>query len=192
MPNRPSARRAACLAAAVLTTASLTACGSSEPAPKDGKAPSRPQEKPTAVSEDTQVAKAAEAFMKAWMLDPADVKAMCEHETKAARPNFTDDGGTVDGCIASRKTLTERTPEADRAPLRFTIDHVQDVKASRKHPGGKGVLATGQRDGEKPFRYVLRLIKEDGQWLVEQYEDVYEGRYGHSADPVADVLWSMG
>lgn len=130
--------------------------------------------------------------MKAWMLDPADVKTMCELETKAARPNFTDDGGTVDGCIAARKSLTERTPESDRAPLQFVIEHVQDVKASRKHPAGKGVLATGQRSGEKPFRYALRLIKEDGQWKIEQDEDVYEDRYGHTADPVADVLWSMG
>ncbi|MFE5805107.1 hypothetical protein [Streptomyces sp. NPDC056491] len=192
MRHRTAVVRAACLAATVLTTAALSACGSSEPAaPREDRAAPQPFGSPTTVSEDVRITAAAEGFMKAWMLDPADVKAMCEHETKAARPNFGDDGGTVDGCIAARKSLTERTPEPGAAPLRFTIDHIQDVKASRKHPAGKGVLATGQRDGGKPFRYALRLILEDGQWRVEQDENV-RSRYNHTADPVADVLWSMG
>ncbi|MFI1944690.1 hypothetical protein ACH46F_12655 [Streptomyces virginiae] len=191
MPDRTDAARAARLATTVLMTAALTACGSSDPAPNDAGSTPQPFGNPTAVSDDVQITAAAEGFMKAWMLDPADVKAMCEHQTKAARPNFTDDGGTVEGCVAERKSLTERTPEPGRAPLRFTVDHVQDVKASRKHPAGKGVLATGQRDGSKPFRYALRLVKEDGRWRVEQREDV-ASRYDHTADPVADVLWSMG
>ncbi|WP_030717952.1 hypothetical protein [Streptomyces sp. NRRL S-237] len=191
MPDRTDAVRAACLATTAVMTAALTACGSAEPAPHAGRSAPQPFGSPTAVSEDVQIAAAAEGFMKAWMLDPADVRSMCEHQTKAARPNFTDDGGTVEGCVAERKSLTERTPEPQRAQLRFTVDHVQDVNASRKHPAGKGVLATGQRDGAKPFRYALRLIKEDGRWRVEQREDV-RSRYDHTADPVADVLWSMG
>ncbi|MFI7357031.1 hypothetical protein ACIBTP_24215 [Streptomyces avidinii] len=191
MTDRSAVARAARLATTVLATATLTACGSSEPAAHEDGAVPQPFGSPTAVSEDVRIASAAEAFMKAWQLDPADVKAMCEHQTKAARPNFSDDGGTVDGCVAARKSLTERTPEPGRAALRFTIDHVQDVKASRKHPAGKGVLATGRRDGAKPFRYALRLIQEDGQWRVEQRDDV-NSRYDHTADPVVDVLWSMG
>lgn len=150
MPDRTDAARAARLATTVLMTAALTACGSSEPAPNDAGSTPQPFGNPTAVSDDVQITAAAEGFMKAWMLDPADVKAMCEHQTKAARPNFTDDGGTVEGCVAERKSLTERTPEPGRAPLRFTVDHVQDVKASRKHPAGKESSPRGSATAASP------------------------------------------
>ncbi|MFF4951250.1 hypothetical protein [Streptomyces chattanoogensis] len=179
------------MTAVALLAAPLTACGSSESSAADGKSTSPQSDKPAAADDDQQVSKAAQAYMKAWMIDPADVKAMCQLTTKAARPNFDDDGGTVGGCVTERKDLAERSPEPERAALKFTITDVQDVNASRKHPAGKGVLATGQRDGEKPFRYALRLIKEDGQWRIEQRESV-DSKYNHTADPVADILWSMG
>lgn len=60
----------------------------------------------------------------------------------------------------------------------------------QRAPLTRGIAqARGRHD--KPFRYALRLIKEDGRWRVEQREDV-RSRYDHTADPVADILWSMG
>lgn len=144
-------------------------------------------------SDEQQVTTVAKDYLHAWMaVSPADHKTMCELKTKAARPNFDKDGGTLAGCItASQDGAASKDDNAGRAPLTITVDHVQDVTASRKHPAGKGALATLHRDGEETFRYAMRLIKEDGHWRVEQTNDVGDN-YRHTDDPVAGVLENMG
>lgn len=168
-------------------TASLAACGTDST--------------PTTVGDDAhkgpgaeqQVAAVAKDYMRAWLIvSPSDSTRMCELQTKAARPNFDDDGGTLKGCITTYKDyFSDPDDDSGRAPLTVTIDHVQDVVASAQHPAGKGALATMHRTGEKPFRYALRLIKEDGRWRVEQTADVSDD-HRHTDDPVAAVLENLG
>ncbi|MFI7087547.1 hypothetical protein ACIBUR_28625 [Streptomyces anulatus] len=163
------------LSAAAL--AGLAACGSDTGS-------DRPAGDPTA-----KVAANARAYMTAWMASrPSDGKAMCELQTKAARPNFDEDGGTLDGCIKQRAQDSESGASDDTSgKLTIKISAVQDVPASDAHPAGKGALASMSRPGKDPFRYALRLVKEDDQWLVEQITDVGE-QFAHTADPVAPVL----
>lgn len=166
----------ALLAALALTS---TACGSSD--------------SPTAAtpSSTNQVARNAQQYMSAWMANPHP-ETRCRLETKAKHPNYAKDGGTLTGCIntyASRNATPTAGPT--RAPLTITIDHIQDVAASAKHPAGKGALANLHRQGEEPFRYALRLVQDEGQWRVEQTESI-NGDYRHTADPVLAVLASMG
>ena len=172
------------LATAVLTCSVLGALGacSANSSPDKATAPTTP-------SPQQQVTTVARNFMHAWMaVTPSDGKTMCELQTKAARPNFDEDGGTLAGCIARRKQdSTADTNGASRAPLSISISNFQDVPASRTHPAGKGVLATMHRAGEKPFRYALRVVKDGNQWHIEQRNDV-GSRYRHTADPVASVL----
>ncbi|MDJ0346958.1 hypothetical protein QMK19_34630 [Streptomyces sp. H10-C2] len=168
----------AVLAAAALT--SLAACSNSSGSATDAAGPDPVQ----------QVTTNARAYISAWMAtEPADAKAMCALQTKAARPNFSKDGGTLDGCVAQRRrNSTPADPSAaPRGPLTITISNVQDVPASATHPAGKGALATMSRPGRDPFRYALRLVKEGDSWLVEQTTDVGT-RFKHTADPVAPVL----
>ncbi|MEU5425775.1 hypothetical protein AB0H73_09220 [Streptomyces olivoreticuli] len=172
-----------------LTTAVLVAALASCSSASSGTSDDHPK----GPGEAQQVTTVAKDYLHAWMaVSPADHKTMCELKTKAARPNFGQDGGTLDGCItASKDGAAGKDDNAGRAPLDITVDHVQDVTASRKHPAGKGALATLHRDGEEPFRYAMRLIKEDGHWRVEQTTDVGDN-YRHSDDPVAGVLENMG
>ncbi|MFK0296338.1 hypothetical protein ACIQU6_38505 [Streptomyces sp. NPDC090442] len=145
---------------------------------------------PATPSTQQQVTTTAQNFMHAWMaVEPMDGKTMCALQTKAARPNFDEDGGTLAGCIAQHKrdSTADTTGGASRAPLSISLSNVQDVAASQTHPAGKGVLATMHRAGEKPFRYALRVVKDGNQWHIEQRNDV-GSRYRHTADPVAAVL----
>ncbi|MFD3422033.1 hypothetical protein [Streptomyces decoyicus] len=138
------------------------------------------------------VSKSSHDYMHAWMaVAPADAKTMCSLQTKAARPNFDEDGGTLAGCIKERKDIGDEDTDSGRAPLNIKISNVQDVAASASHPAGKGALATMHRAGEDQFRYVLRLVKEGDKWLIEQTSDVGE-RFSHTADPVASVLADRG
>ncbi|MEV7885177.1 hypothetical protein ACWD3I_25365 [Streptomyces sp. NPDC002817] len=177
----PRIRRASAAvgaAAAVLTT--LAACSDS------GSGSDKAQTK--GPSAEQLVTKAAGDYMHAWMaVKPADAQTMCALSTKASRPNFDEDGGTLAGCVRERKTIGAEDTDATRAPLDIKISNVQDVPASDTHPAGKGALATMHRSGEDQFRYVVRLVKEGDQWLIEQTSDVGD-RFSHTADPVAPVL----
>ncbi|MFD9040883.1 hypothetical protein [Streptomyces bottropensis] len=176
----PRTRRAsaAAVAAAVLTT--LAACSTSD------SGSDKPQKK--GPSTEQLVSKAAQDYMHAWMaVKPADAKTMCELSTKASRPNFDEDGGTLAGCVEERKTIGAEDTDTTRAPLDIKISNVQDVPASDTHPAGKGALATMHRSGEDQFRYAVRLVKEGDKWLIEQTSDVGD-RFAHTADPVAPVL----
>ncbi|MGW1976654.1 hypothetical protein [Streptomyces sp. NPDC001889] len=174
-------RTRALTAAALTTTAlgTLAACGN------DTASGPRP--------EDTtrQVTSTAHAFMHAWMgVQPMDGTTMCTLQTRAARPNHGDDGGTLKGCIAERRPDSADRAGADdpsRPPLTITISHVQDVPASAAHPAGKGALATLQRTGQDRHRYALRLVKEDGQWRIQQRTDI-DDPHTRTADPVAAAL----
>jgi hypothetical protein len=165
-------------AATVATTAVLGALGACS-------ADSRPK-----ANDSPQVAAAAKAYMAAWMVKPSQPKAMCALETTAARPNFGKDGGTLAGCIAAYQDYF-KDQKPDTKQLTIRVSHVQDVPASGTRPAGKGALATLTRAGSEPFRYVLRLVKEDGRWRIAQSADVDSSRYAHTADPVADVLRRM-
>ncbi|EGX58473.1 MULTISPECIES: hypothetical protein [Streptomyces] len=178
----PRIRRAsaAALAAAVLTA--LAACSNSD----SDSGSDKPQKK--GPSTEQLVSKAAQDYMHAWMaVKPADAKTMCELSTKASRPNFDEDGGTLAGCVKERKTIGAEDTDTTRAPLDIKISNVQDVPASDTHPAGKGALATMHRSGEDQFRYAVRLVKEGDKWLIEQTSDVGD-RFAHTADPVAPVL----
>ncbi|MFH0246366.1 hypothetical protein ACGRHY_28995 [Streptomyces sp. HK10] len=173
-------------AGAVLTAAVLTAlpaCSSDSGSDSD---------KPASGPATTElVTKAAHDYMHAWMaVEPSDAATMCELQTKAARPNFDEDGGTLAGCIKERQSDSSDEADSNRGPLDIKISNIQDVPASTSHPAGKGALATMQRPGEDQFRYVLRLVKEGDKWLIEQTSDVGD-RYAHTADPVAPVLAAM-
>ncbi|MGW0703021.1 hypothetical protein ACWD0A_27645 [Streptomyces sp. NPDC002867] len=175
--------RIRCVTAAVLAglaTAALASCSSSNsPSDKSAAGPSTTE----------LVTKSAHDYMHAWMaVEPSNASAMCKLQTKAARPNFDKDGGTLQGCIAERETISAgSSTDPSRGALDITISHVQDVPASATHPAGKGALATMKRPDEDQFRYALRLVKEGDTWLIEQTTDVGE-RYAQTADPVAPVL----
>ncbi|WP_217246898.1 hypothetical protein [Streptomyces sp. AC602_WCS936] len=180
-------RRTGVAALALLTLSALSSCSSdTESSPA---ADHKPTTAPPGPSDDNLVAKNAHAYMVAWHAhNPADAKAMCELSTRAHRPNFDDDGGTIAGCRSSYwKDIGAKDDDSTRAPLTIRISHVQDVPASLTHPAGKGVLATGHRAGEDPWRDVLRLVEEDGAWRVEQVEDD-DPYFAHTADPVAAIL----
>ncbi|MEU5900344.1 hypothetical protein [Streptomyces venezuelae] len=175
-----TSRTASLATIAAVAAVLLTACSSGEDS----------TDKPAAKPDPTaQITKTAKAYVTAWFdSKPMDAKTMCELQTKAARPNFDDDGGTLKGCIAERTDDSPEPAESGRAPLTIKITHVQEVPASDAHPAGQGVLATMHRAGEKPYRYVLRLVKEGSdQWKIEQTSDVND-RFAHTADPVAPVL----
>ncbi|MFI8932436.1 hypothetical protein ACIG3E_32830 [Streptomyces sp. NPDC053474] len=174
-------RTAAMLVAALLTT--LAACTSETDSGAD---------KPAAPSANEQAAKTAHRYLRAWLAtEPADATAMCRLQTRAARPNFDDDGGTLKGCVTESTDSSQDTAASRRrGALTIKISNVQDVPASDTHPAGKGVLATLHRPGEDQNRYALRVVKEGDQWLIEQTHDVGE-RYAHTADPVAPVLAAM-
>ncbi|MFB6884141.1 hypothetical protein ACFCY8_25265 [Streptomyces noursei] len=179
----PHPRRTAGALLAVTALAALTACstdsGTTKPAPHGP-------------STTELVTKAAGDYMHAWMaVKPADARTMCELQTKASRPNFTKDGGTLAGCITERKDIGAGDTDTNRAPLNIKISNIQDVPASPRHPAGKGAMATMHRAGEDQFRYVLRLVKEGESWHIEQTSDVGD-RFSHTADPVAAVLADKG
>ncbi|MEV1040458.1 hypothetical protein AB0J01_27970 [Streptomyces sp. NPDC050204] len=178
MNPRISRTLGAALASAALTT--LAACssdtGSSKPASHGD-------------TTTEQVSRNAHAFMTAWMAtSPSDGTTMCELQTKAARPNSGTDGGTLAGCIKQRREDNDTDPADNTGgTLTITISKIQDVPASDEHPAGKGALATMAQPGKNQFRYVLRLVKEGGKWLVEQTNEVGE-RLTQTEDPVAPVL----
>jgi hypothetical protein len=119
--------RTAALTAAALTA--LAACSSESPTDAD---------KPAGPSPAEQVSKQAHAYMSAWMaIEPADGKTMCALQTKAARPNFKKDGGTLDGCIKQRaKNSAGETADPGKPKLTIAISKFQDVPASDTHPAG--------------------------------------------------------
>ncbi|WP_372412642.1 hypothetical protein [Streptomyces luteireticuli] len=171
------------LAAAAATAAAISvlcACGSSGHGTAAEESP--------ADDGRQAVAAVAKRYMEAWMVKPARPKEMCELETTSARPNYSKDGGSAEGCVSTYEGyFKDQDTDSGRPPLTVSVDNVQDVVASRTHPAGKGVLATLRRDGEEPSRYALRLVQEGGSWRVEQNSDV-GSRYRNTADPVADVL----
>ncbi|WP_431983848.1 hypothetical protein [Streptomyces qinglanensis] len=176
----PRIRPAAVTAWSATALLALAAC-SSESGTDDPK--------PSGPSTKQLVTKSAHDYMHAWMaVEPADAKTMCRLQTKAARPNFDDDGGTLTGCIKEYKDIGAEDADSDSPELKIKISNIQNVPASATHPAGKGVLATMHRAGEDRFRYVLRLVKEGDKWLIEQTSDSVGDRYAHTADPVAPVL----
>jgi hypothetical protein len=183
----PRTVRTGIAALALTALSTLSGCSSdTEPAAASDRkvAPA-----PPAPDHNKLIADTARAYMLAWLAkNPADAKSMCELSTKAHRPNFDEDGGTITGCVNSYwKDIGAGDDDSGRAPLTIKISHVQDVAASPTHPAGKGALATGHRAGEDQWRNVLRLIKEDGKWRVEQVEDV-DDYFAHTADPVVPIL----
>lgn len=176
-----TARHALTAAAAAAALLTLSACGSSD----DGK----PSGQDTARQDTKEVTNTAQTYMTAWMSRPSQPEKMCNLETKAARPNYSKDGGSLKGCVTTYTGyFADQKP--DNTTLTVTIDHVQDVAASGTRPAGKGVLATCKRAGNDPFRYALRLVKEDGAWRIAQSAEADGDQYAHTADPVADVLAS--
>ncbi|MFK0142562.1 hypothetical protein [Streptomyces murinus] len=174
-----TARHALIAAAAAAALLTLSACGSSD----DGK----PSGKDSAQQETEQVVKTAKSYMTAWMSRPSQPEKMCDLETKAARPNYSKDGGTLKGCVTTYNGyFADQKP--DNTTLTITVDHVQDVPATGTQPAGKGALATGKRAGREPFRYALRLVKDAGAWRIAQSEEADGDQYAHTADPVAAVL----
>ncbi|WP_217223110.1 hypothetical protein [Streptomyces anulatus] len=174
-----TARHALTAAAAAAALLTLSACGSSD----DGK----PSGQDTAQQETKQVKATAQSYVTAWMSRPSQPEKMCDLETKAARPNYSKDGGSLKGCVTTYTGyFADQKP--DDTALTVSIDHVQDIDASGAHPAGKGALATGERAGGEPFRYALRLVKEAGAWRIAQSEEADGEKYTHTADPVADLL----
>ncbi|WP_432156110.1 hypothetical protein [Streptomyces sp. bgisy153] len=174
-----TARHALTAAAAAAALLTLSACSSSDD--------SKPSGQDTAQQETKEVASVAKSYMTAWMSRPSQPKQMCELETKAARPNYSKDGGSLEGCVTTY-TGYFADQKADNTTLTVAIDHVQDVAASGTRPAGKGALATCKRVGGEPFRYALRLVKEGSAWRIAQSAEADGDQYAHTADPVADVL----
>ncbi len=174
-----TARHALTAAAAAAALLTLSACGSSD----DGK----PSGQDTAQQDTKEVTTTAQAYMTAWLSRPSQPEKMCDLETKAARPNYSKDGGSLKGCVTTYSGyFADQKP--DNSALTVSVDHVQDVAASGTRPAGKGALATGKRAGGEPFRYALRLVKEAGVWRIAQSEEADGNKYAHTADPVADLL----
>ncbi|MER6126564.1 hypothetical protein ABT173_28895 [Streptomyces sp. NPDC001795] len=174
-----TARQVLTAAASAAALLALSACGSSDDGKQSGN--------DAAQQETKQVANAAKAYMTAWLQRPSQPKQMCELETKAARPNYSKDGGSLSGCITTYTAyFNDQKPE--KSALTIAVDHVQDVPASSSRPAGKGALATCKRAGGEPFRYALRLVKEGGAWRIAQRAEADGDQYAHTTDPVADVL----
>lgn len=173
-------RRTAVLVSASVAAAALSACGASSDDAKDSGSDK-------AAQTTQEVSAVAKQYMTAWMSKPAQPDKMCNLEAKAARPNFSDDGGTLNGCTADY-TDYFKDQDPDSSALTVTISKVQDVKASAGQPAGKGALATCKRPGRDAFRYALRLVQEDGGWKIAQKAEADEDRYAHTPDPVADIL----
>ncbi|MGW1290199.1 hypothetical protein ACWD4N_43005 [Streptomyces sp. NPDC002586] len=161
-----------------MAATALSACGTSSDKDSGGD---------KAAQTTADVSRVAKQYMTAWMSKPSQPDTMCTLETKAARPNFTKDGGTLKGCTAAYTDMF-KDQDPNSAPLTVAISKVQDVKASAGQPAGKGALATCKRPGRDAFRYALRLVQEDGQWRISQKAEADEDQYAHTADPVADVL----
>lgn len=174
-----TARHALTAAAAAAALLALSACGSSD----DGN----PSGQDTARQQTKDVTSTARSYMTAWMSRPSQPATMCGLETKAARPNYARDGGSLKGCVTTY-TSYFADQKADSTALAVTIDHVQDIAASGSRPAGKGALATCKRADDEPFRYALRLVQEGGAWRVAQSAEADGEKYAHTADPVADVL----
>ncbi|MEY9839514.1 hypothetical protein [Streptacidiphilus sp. EB103A] len=169
-----SPRHRRLVAAAVLAAAALAGCSASH----------------TARTADHKVGGAgatAGAYLHAWLDLPADVRTMCELQTPAMRPDYSTDGGSLAGCVADY-TADFTGQDTHRPALTLTVTDEQPVPATATEPAGTGVLATGQRTAEQPFRYALRLVQAGGSWLVAQVAEVDPDRYGHTGDPVAAVL----
>ncbi|AKZ59534.1 conserved exported protein of unknown function [Streptomyces ambofaciens ATCC 23877] len=96
----PRALRSIAAVLALTALIPLAACSNDT-----GDAPAtdhKPTKSPPGPSDDALVAKNARAYMVAQHAqNPADAKTMCELSTRAHRPNFDDDGGTIAGCRSS-------------------------------------------------------------------------------------------
>ncbi|MGK5543368.1 hypothetical protein ACSNOH_01285 [Streptomyces sp. URMC 127] len=71
------------------------------------------------------------------------------------------------------------TPEPEHAPTGpVKVEVTGEVPAIGEHPAGQGVILSYNYLHPKETelsRWALRLVQQDGQWLVEQVEDALRG-----------------
>ncbi len=114
-----------------------------------------------------QAAQAAADYQEAYLAE--DWQAVCEARTERWRR------GTVAECVERTETYpddeaTETGPATTGEPL--------EVAAAGEHPAGLGVLVSYEvrhNSGNHTSHDALRLVEEDGQWRVDQSEDVEDG-----------------
>jgi uncharacterized lipoprotein len=169
----PRQRTLTVTVAACAALGTLSACGSDPTGPRG-----TPAELATG---------AATAYMTGLANQSANPETMCELATKANRPNFPYDGGTLAGCITVyQDAFADRQPTA--TPATVTVGRLRDVPATGTHPAGKEALVTVRKDGPALWRYVLRLAKEDGHWRVAQLHEADDTGNEPAGNPVAQTL----
>ncbi|MBQ0890710.1 hypothetical protein KBZ94_38320 [Streptomyces sp. RM72] len=169
----PRQRTLTATVAACAALGTLSACGSDPTGPRG-----TPAERATA---------AATAYVTGLANGTANPETMCELETTTNRPNFSDDGGTLAGCItAYQNAFRDRTPTA--TPATVTVGRLRDVPATATLPAGKEALVTVRKDGPAPWSYVLRLTEEQGHWRVARLDEAGHAPTEPAGNPVAQTL----
>ncbi|MFI1798308.1 hypothetical protein ACH427_13290 [Streptomyces sp. NPDC020379] len=112
-----------------------------------------------------------------------DVRTMCGLMT----PNKQGDGG-LEGCVKNFQDRDGEKPDAvgtvttEGGPL--TVPPVKD------HPEGTGLMVTEKTaDGARTssYRWAVRLVKNDGTWLVDQFTHMRDEDMS-AASPVRSAL----
>ncbi|MGW2599514.1 hypothetical protein [Streptomyces klenkii] len=128
------------------------------------------------------VAKAALAYQDA--VNARQWRRVCELRAPSLRE------GSVEECTKSEEaddapppTHASASPSSSRGPERASTGPVKvelsaEVPAIGAHPAGQGVILsyTYTWPNETGIeRWALRLVQQDGRWLVEQVEDAMRG-----------------
>ncbi|MEU3351987.1 hypothetical protein [Streptomyces sp. NPDC037389] len=175
-------KRTATAAVAVASVLVVTGCSSSDgDSGKDGKKPGSGASKtPEAFGQDEAAMKAV-AVKYRQAVDQRDWRQMCELSTQQGRG-----GKSVEDCAK------ENSPgDGDHTPATVKVEgDPQTIPASGDYLAGTGLMVSSTvngSDGRHVYRIALRMVKEDGKWLVEQRADVYDTDMRHGA-PVRDAL----
>ncbi|WP_331746409.1 hypothetical protein OG923_33260 (plasmid) [Streptomyces halstedii] len=130
---------------------------------------------------------AAAAYVSGLANGTANPETMCELEATTNRPNFRDDGGTLDGCVtAYRNAFRDRTATA--APATVTVGRLRDVPATATHPAGNEAPVTVRTDSPAPWSYTLRMTEQDGHWRVVPLDEAAHARTESTGNPAAQTL----
>ncbi|MEW2267667.1 hypothetical protein ACGF5T_34385 [Streptomyces sp. NPDC047853] len=117
-------------------------------------------------------------------VDAAEPTASVTEESDSP-PLVRADGSTV----PPRQTPTDSGPErAQLGPVKATGSKA--VPPFGDHPAGTGVMVEYTYtwpDDSGVQKYVLRLVQQNGKWLVDQREEVADSDEAHG-DPIRDAL----
>ncbi|MFE9404983.1 hypothetical protein ACFYNY_25130 [Streptomyces sp. NPDC006530] len=108
-----------------------------------------------------------------------------ETEASAPPPLVRADGSTVP---PKQKPTASGPDRAQLGPVKAT--GAKAVPAFGDHPAGTGVMVDYTYTWPKESgveKDVLRLVRQDGKWLVDQMEEVADSDEAHG-DPVGDAL----